>query len=203
MRFSIQPSKTSRSLCIRATVCLCVVSLIAGCILNPTPQANLASNVGNPALITTYNVDQSWERIVETINDFHFQIENEDRLAGTIETKYKAGASILEPWHADAVGLENRLEGTFQSIRRRLLISVQPSPPNGLQVEVKAFKELEDLPGLAANSPGGATFRESTPLERDMKVVVGQSTPSTWIPQGRDKALEQQVMARILAVAGR
>lgn len=175
-----------------------------GCVSDPPPYpTNLAPGVGNPELVTTYNANQSWERIVEAIHDFHFEIENEDRLAGTIETKYRAGASILEPWQPDAVGLDNRLEGTFQSIRRRLVVSVQPSPPNALQIEVKAFKELEDLPGIAANSPGGATFRESTPLERDMKVVVGQSTPSNWIPKGRDAALEQQVMARILQVAGR
>jgi len=184
-----------------------VLAVTAGCLSGPAASMLLNGRdptvAANPSLIVSFNADQSWERIVEAINDFHFEIEREDRLAGIIETKYKAGASILEPWHQDAVGLENRLEGTFQSIRRRLVVSVQPSPPNSLQVEVQAFKELEDLPGIAANSAGGSTFQESTPLERDMKVVVGQSTPSTWIPQGRDAALEQRVLAHILTVAGR
>jgi hypothetical protein len=32
--------------------------------------------------------------------------------------------------------------------------------------------------------------------------VIGQSTPSIWIPQGRDTALEQKMMAHILTVVG-
>ena len=82
-------------------------------------------------------------------------------------------------------------------------MNVQPSPLNALQIEVQVFKELEDLPGLAANSPGGATFQESTPLQRDLKLVVGQSTPSVWIPKGRDPALEQAILSRIVSVIGK
>jgi hypothetical protein len=197
--------RVSISICL---VLLGAIGLTAGCMSNPAAYdtggnpGGAAACVGNPSLINSFNTDQSWERIVEAINDFYFEIEREDRLAGTIETKYKAGASILEPWHADSVGRENRLESTFQSIRRRIVVSVQPSPPNALQVEVLVFKELEDLPGLAANSPGGSTFQESTPLQRDMLGVIGQSTPSIWIPQGRDTALEQKMMAHILTVVG-
>ena len=62
-------------------------------------------------------------------------------------------------------------------------------------VNLQVFKEQEDLHGLAANSTGGATFQESTPLERDLNLVVGQTTPSGWIARGRDPALEQLMLA--------
>ncbi|MGE4003033.1 MAG: hypothetical protein AB7I48_22820, partial [Planctomycetaceae bacterium] len=84
------------------------------------------------------------------------------------------------------------------SIRRKVLVRVLPHDQSpGYLVSVEAFKEIEDLPGVAANSPGGATFQESTPLERDLNLVVGQSAPSGWILAGRDPALEQQILASL------
>jgi hypothetical protein len=67
-------------------------------------------------------------------------------------------------------------------------------------VNVVARKEIEDLPGVAGNSPGAATFSESTPMERNLNPVVGQSTPSVWIPVGRDPTLEQAILARLRAM---
>ena len=64
----------------------------------------------------------------------------------------------------------------------------------GFLVGVQAHKELEDLAGLAANSAGGATFQESTPLQRDLNLVVGQTAPSGWILLGRDVVLEQDLI---------
>lgn len=60
------------------------------------------------------------------------------------------------------------------------------------------LKGPEDLPGVAANSPGGATFQESAPLKRDLNLVVGQSSKSNWIPKGRDQALEQAFLASLV-----
>jgi hypothetical protein len=77
-----------------------------------------------------------------------------------------------------------------------VFVSITPSE-GGYLVAVEAFKELEDLAGLAAISSGGATFQESTPLQRDLNLVVGQSTPSGWIPLGRDIELEQDMLIRL------
>ena len=67
----------------------------------------------------------------------------------------------------------------------------------GYVVSVAAYKETEDLPGLAANSPGAATFSESEPLTRNLDPVVGQTSPSIWVPAGRDPQLEQALLARL------
>ena len=91
---------------------------------------------------------------------------------------------------------ENRLESTLQSVRRKVIIRFIPDEA-GYLISVEAFKELEDLDGLAANSAGGATFQEHTPLQRDLNAVVGQTVPSGWIPLGRDPALEQDLLRRL------
>lgn len=151
--------------------------------------------ISNPLFVAASNEEILWERTVDVLHDFLFEIAREDRFARVIETEYKTGAGVLEPWHHETVGHENRWESTLQSVRRRVVVRVMPDERGtGYLVGIEAYKELEDLPGVAANSPGGATFQESTPLSRDLNLVVGQSAPSGWIPAGRDRLLEQSIL---------
>ncbi|MCA8996323.1 MAG: hypothetical protein KDA80_05045 [Planctomycetaceae bacterium] len=168
------------------------------------PRASYQGVVTNPLLVTTSSEELVWERAVDVLHEFHFELEKENRLGRIIETKPLVGAGVLEPWHRDAVTLADRWEGSLQSIRRKAQVSLQlDDQGRGYLVSVAVFKELEDVPGIAANSPGAATFSESTPLQRDLDPVVGQSTPSIWIPQGRDTALEQSMLQRMKVVYAR
>ena len=162
------------------------------------PLRTSHAHVSNPMFVPANEMEQIWERTVDVLHDYRFEIDRENRLDGIIETKYKVGSGVAEPWHKDSVGLENRLESSFQSIRRKIFVSMTPTE-GGFLVEVQAHKELEDLAGLAANSAGGATFQESAPLQRDLNLVVGQTAPSGWILQGRDVALEQDLINNLHA----
>lgn len=171
-----------------------LVMALSGC--HSLPFSSQAA-VTNPIQVRANNYDLVWERTIDTLHDYHFEIARENRLSGEIETEYRTGASVFEPWHADAANAKERVEGTLQSIRRKVLVHITQIE-GGYLVSVEAFKELEDLPGLAANSPSGATFQESKPLKRDLNLVVGQTTPSGWIAKGRDTALEQNVLADLI-----
>ena len=151
--------------------------------------------VTNPVFVRANNSEEAWERTVDVVHDYLFEIERENKLGGIIETRYKTGASILEPWHPDSVGAINRLQSTLQSIRRKAFVHFTPAP-GGFLVGVEAIKELEDVP-RAAGFVGGATFLDNSPLQRDLNPVVGQATPSGWINQGRDAALEEAMLRSI------
>ncbi|VAX42533.1 hypothetical protein MNBD_PLANCTO02-855 [hydrothermal vent metagenome] len=151
---------------------------------------------GNPVIIRADNQRELWEEVIKVLHDHNFEIARENRIDGIIETEYKVGSGLFEPWHHESVGFENRLESSLQSIRRRVFVSVTPTEGRFV-IGVEAFKELEDLPGIAANSAGGATFQDNTPLQRDLNLVVGQSTPSGWINQGRDALLEARLLKKI------
>lgn len=155
-----------------------------------------AGPVAQPLFIATGNQDYVWEQTVNVLHEYPFFLRREDRLDGVIETDYKTGSNLLEPWHKDSVGAYQRLESTLQSIRRRVVVNITPAE-GGYYISVEAYKELEDLVGLAALGTGGATFQESTPLQRDLDLVVGQTTPSGWVPQGRDFVLEQDILRRL------
>ena len=162
-----------------------------GCATAPSFHAP----VSNPVFVRANNPDDAWERTVDVVHDYLFEIERENKLGGRLETRYKTGASVLEPWHRDTVGSQNRLESTLQSIRRKAYVSVTPID-GGFLVGVEAHKELEDV-AKAANLQGAATFLDDNILARDLNAVVGQATPSGWISKGRDEALEQSMLQSI------
>lgn len=151
--------------------------------------------VANPVFVRAQNPEDAWERTVDVVHDYLFEIERENKLGGVIETRYKTGASIQEPWHPDSVGAANRWESTLQSIRRKAFVRFTPTA-GGYLVGVEAIKELEDVP-VAAGSAGGATFLDNSALQRDLTPIVGQATPSGWINRGRDQALEQAMLRSI------
>lgn len=164
---------------------------MCGCASLPARQAS----VSNPVFVRANNHEEAWERTVDVVHDYLFEIERENKLGGVLETRYKTGANLFEPWHRDSSGARNRAESTLQSIRRKAFLSLTPVE-GGFMVGVEAHKELEDV-ARAANSAGPATFLDNSPLQRDLNPVVGQATPSGWIPRGRDLALEQSILLSI------
>ncbi len=177
-----------------------VITGLCGC-LSGAPLTQVQNSGGpNAVELPVEQFDRMWERAITTLNAHHFQIARESKLEGVIETEYRAGSNLLEPWHKDSVGYANRLESTVQSIRRRVTVTFQNTSPGLMTVGVRVDKEIEDVPGLAANYEGGATFTESQPLERDLDQVVGQSGPSRWLPRGNDRALEAELL-RLLRFA--
>lgn len=168
-------------------------SLLSGC------AAQRPVLAGNPIFIPAANEDMAWERTVDVVHDY-FDIARENRIIGSqpgvIETRYRIGASLLEPWHRDSHGLDNRIESTLQSIRRKAIISVTPAQ-GGYLVGVEVFKEIEDIPGVANLTAGGATFSQTSPLRRDLDLVVGQSSPSGWVSRGHDDLLEGEILRRL------
>lgn len=162
--------------------------------------SNYRAPVSNPVFVRANNQDDAWERTVDVVHDYLFEIERENKLGGVLETRYKTGSNVLEPWHGDSVGLNNRMESTLQSIRRKAYVSVTPVQ-GGFLVGVEAHKELEDV-AKAANSQGAATFLDDTLLQRDLNAVVGQATPSGWISKGRDEALEQSMLKSLSRAFG-
>ncbi|MEZ5942687.1 MAG: hypothetical protein R3C18_14940 [Planctomycetaceae bacterium] len=180
---------------------MATVAVLCGCAGWRMGGIAQQSPLSNPLFVASNSDDIVWERAVDVLHSYHFEIASENRLARTIETQPRVGASLMEPWHPDAATLADRLEGTTQSIRRTVVVSLQPSEERtGYLVSVSVFKEKENLVGLAANSAGAATFQESAPLNRDLDPVVGQTSNSSWIPLGRDLALEQSILQSLYEV---
>ena len=177
-------------------LCLLGLVLSTGCAgLRGRQPPPVAAQTVNSVFIANNDQEFVWERIVDVVHDY-FEISRENRLDGIIETKPLVGAGILEPWHHDSVGLDNRLEASLQSIRRRGFVNVTPAQ-GGYLVSVEVFKEQEDVTTTPDKSAGNSTFQENRPLQRDLTLVVGDASPTGWIALGHDQALEAKMLKQI------
>lgn len=173
------------------------LALTAGCARFRDPPT---APPPNPAVFPRINQDLFWDQLVDVVDDY-FQIEREDRVRlvgdvlteGRIDTMPQVGATLLEPWLHDSVGGYERVESTLQTIRRRAVVRVTPSP-EGYEVDVQVFKELEDLPQPERSSSGAAAFRNDSSPKRFSEPVGGQQTALGWIGLGRDAILEQEIL---------
>ena len=144
-----------------------------------------------------------WSQVVDTIDDY-FRIAREQPvqnsngvvLDGRLETSYQIGASVLEPWRKDSTSGFERFQSTFQSIRRRAVVTLRPSAV-GYVLEVVVQKELED-------TDRSQLANEVTVSQRHDGTIVRQGgdqmdAPKTlgWIPLGRDASLEQRLLHEI------
>lgn len=191
--------------CLQVLILGCAVVSIAvidtGCsAVMPVPVETQPST--NPFLLpigaNPKNFERTWERCVDVLHQYKFAIERENRPAGTIETEYKVGAGILEPWHPDSVGTAARLESTFQSIRRKIIIRVlREDEGAGYLVGVEAFKEREDTGPGVANTPGGGTFNEYGFDEDEFSKAIDDAEFSGWVPLGHDLVLERDLLSSL------
>ena len=177
-----------------AVACL-KVSMLAVFLLSAVGCLSVPQ-VSNPVFVRANNPEDVWEHAVDVLHAYQFPIERENRLDGQIESQYKVGSGVMEPWQFDSVTAEDKLESSLQSIRRKAVVSVSPVE-GGYLVGIEVMKEIEEPQRLIVNSPGYATFRENTPLQRDLDIVVGPGTPEGWLPLGRDDNLERSILGTL------
>jgi len=185
-----------------------VLSAASGCVMHdPVPMWPGSGMVvyDNPSLVPAADHEVVWETIVDVIDD-DFEIDREvpvrqygDVLTeGRLDTRPLVGSTILEPWLEDAVTVHEKIEGTLQSIRRQAVVRVIPAQ-GGQWIEVVVLKELEDTAQPLRASAGSATFSYDNSLVRVVDPITEIQVHRGWIPQGRDAALEQRILAKIHA----
>jgi hypothetical protein len=144
-----------------------------------------------------------WSQVVDAMDDYfrvtrEQPVQNSDGiiLDGRIETSYRIGASILEPWRKDSTAGFERLQSTFQSIRRRAIVIVRPRGA-GYTIEVVVQKDLEDTDGSQYATESATSIRHDGTIVR--KGDAYDDSPQTlgWIPLGRDTSLEQVILRDI------
>lgn len=190
----------------------CGLSLIASVVLlqgcgtilyrftSPVP----AVAVPNPAMIPAQDPEFVWAQVIDTVDDyFHIvreqplQASRESFLEGRLDTAYRTGASMLEPWRKDSTKGFERLQSTLQSIRRRATVVVQPVS-GGFSVFVQVDKELEDVDREQFASESAASFRHDGTVVRTEDLNAEEPTTLGWISLGRDVTLEQQILQQIV-----
>ncbi len=159
--------------------------------------------IQNPMLIPMADRWFVMDQISDELDNY-FRIYREERIGvvdsvmteGWIETHPKIGGTILEPWKQDSTPGFEKAHATLQTVRRFAKARIIPTG-NSYQIDLKVFKELEDLAQPMGAAVGGPLLRHDNALDVDRNDPwVSQRNPG-WIPMGRDFSLEQMILRNI------
>ena len=168
-------------------------------------KPNLGGNaqVSNPLIVPL--ADRWWvmDQISDQLDDY-FRIYREERIRiidsvmteGWIETHPRIGSTCLEPWHKDSTPGFEKIHSTLQTVRRFAKVRVIPTG-NSYAIDVKVFKELEDLEQPIGSAISGPSIRHDNALDVDRLNPWLATKREGWIPMGRDISLEQLILRNI------
>lgn len=156
----------------------------------PTCNSNPVFLPQGPA---SYNL--VFSKVLDVVDDY-FEIAYANRYDGRIESFPRIAPGLGEPWKPGSPDLYQRTLATFQSIRHRAVVVLSAADDSGFFVDVRIYKELEDL-DKPSRASAGASFRIGNTVERQFEVVDSSTYESVWIPIGRDVKLEQVILDRI------
>jgi hypothetical protein len=142
----------------------------------------------------SYNI--VFGKVLDSISDY-FEIAYANRQEGRIESFPRIAPGLGEPWKPGSPDLYQRTLASFQTIRLRAVVLLSAAADGGYFVDVKIYRELEDLDKPTQSTAGAASFRSLNTVERQFEVIDATAFEPMWIPIGRDAKLEQLLLERI------
>lgn len=182
---------------------LMILSVGCGQILYRVKNDVPESFVPNPLELPPAEDAFIWSQVIDAVDDY-FRISREQPvqnsdgilLDGRLETSYRIGASVFEPWRKDSTAGFERLQSTLQSIRRRATVTVRPRGA-AYVIEVVVQKDLEDTDSTQYATESAEAIRHDGTVLRKEDTYDGSPQTLGWIPLGRDASLEQVILRDI------
>ncbi|GIW82715.1 MAG: hypothetical protein KatS3mg105_4522 [Gemmatales bacterium] len=156
------------------------------------------TTVENPVYVplSPQNYGAVFEKTIDVLDDY-FEIAYTNRYDGRIETFPRIAPGYEQFFKPGNPNPRDRLQATFQTIRNRAVVLIQPAQDGGYFIDVSVYKELEDLPQPDRATAGAAIFQGVNSVERQFEVVDPSVFESNWIPLGRNHHLEQLILHRL------
>jgi len=137
-----------------------------------------------------------FDKALDTLDDV-FDIAYANRYDGRIETFPRVAPGLFQPWKHGNMNPKDRIHASLQSLRHRGVLTILAADDGGYFVDLKIYKELEDLPAPARTLGAAAAFRSSSTIERQYDVVDPNVFDINWIPVGRDIEFEQFLLRKL------
>jgi hypothetical protein len=137
-----------------------------------------------------------FEKVIDILDDY-WDIAYANRYDGRIETIPRIAPGFEQPWRPGSPDFAQRLHAFLQSIRHRCVVQISTANDGGYFIDVKVFKELEDIAQPSRATAGPPVFRLPNTVERQFDVIESTTPDGGWIPIGRDYKLEQVILSRL------
>jgi hypothetical protein len=143
-----------------------------------------------------------FEKCLDVVDDY-FEVAYANRFDGRIESYPRVAPGLGQPWKPGSPDLYQRTLASLQSIRHRAIVLITVADDGGFFIDVKVYKELEDVASPSSTSAGGLSFRAMPTVERQYEIIDVSVFEANWIPFDRcgkpmrDYNLEQVILERI------
>src|SRR5262249_37076673 len=141
--------------------------------------------------------EKVFEKTLEVLNDFGFEIAETNRFDGRIETFPRIAPGVGLFFRPGSPDWYQRWLATFQTIRHRASVLIQPADDSGCCAQVNVYKELEALSRPVRATAGAAVFRNEPTVDRQFEVIDPTVLDSNWIPLGHEVYLEQAILQQL------
>lgn len=144
-----------------------------------------------------------WEGVEDALHDRGFKLDRVDRRAGIITTLPVTSQQFFEFWRHDVDTREDLWEATFNSIRRRVEVTVSRGD-GGVwsDVSVVVYKQRYSAPDRQFNSTGELYEYFGTALPTTTGEIDVGTERDRWIDIGRDPAMAAYVLDKIIKRTG-
>ena len=196
-----------RLLCLALTAATAL--LLGGCMSGPLRENPLLFRADAPACDNPVFVPLGpnprvygtlFEKVMDILIEYNFEIAYSNRYDGRIESFPVTAPGAGQPWKPGSPDLYQRFLASFQSIRHRAVVLIQPAQDGGYFIEVQVLKELEDSPRPTRSAAPSVVLRSEATVERQFEVVEAAIFEPAWIPIGRDAGIEQVLLERIARI---
>jgi hypothetical protein len=176
-----------------------LVGLVAGC---QRPAQPVDPTVRQVALGSDAAYGTLWESSQEELRRHDFELDRVDERAGLITTYPVTSQSFWEFWRRDVATAFDLAEATWRTVRRRAEVNIERDAEGSASVVVTVHKQTFATPERQYNSSAAALriFGSALPGVAGEPVVT--KADDYWIDAGRDGAMEERLLDRILRRAG-
>lgn len=191
----------------RSTIFGFILLLPAGCISTPPSDNPLllrheaVRNCENPVLISPGQPSPTayaevFEKVLNVVEDY-FEIAYANRYDGRIICTPKSAPGLEQPFKPGSPDSRERLYATLQTLRYRCVVQIRAAEQSGYLVQVTVYRELKDDP-RPSTAPSVPILRDTQTVDRQFQVVDPAVTfEDTWIPKGRESAIEDAILQKI------
>ncbi|HUU82610.1 MAG TPA: hypothetical protein VM243_03805 [Phycisphaerae bacterium] len=147
--------------------------------------------------------DVLWESCQEVLRRHHFRLDRVDRRGGTITTFPETSQNLFEFWRHDVDTAYDLWESTLRTVCRRAIVQVDRDEGSGQGLfTVTVYRQTFATPERQFNNSAATlrVFGETLPGVAGEPLLT--RADDYWIDDGRDGAMENRLVERILRRAG-
>jgi hypothetical protein len=150
-------------------------------------------------------IEPLWDAALSVLQKHEFQPDRQDRAAGVITTKPTTSRQWGEFWRQDVDPSDrySMAEASLQTIQRQATVRFIKGS-EGWRIEVQVDVSRLNMPESQVTTASSAIMAFSGTLPtNEGQTIKDPKLRKTWVPLGRDGAMEERLLDRILSSVAR